>query len=429
MRVVIIGGGLGGLALGSGLRRSGIEVTVVERDSDLAATGGYHITLQRPVQDALAELLPPDVFEQVLASAADGRLRDPDVLWDPRGRMIGRAKLKSDDPGIDIDRITLRLLLAEAVGPDLIIGRSFVRFERATDGTVLSHLDDGSTLRADVLVGADGVHSTIARELAGGATNRPTGITGISGRTALSELTPADRARLGIRSSLGIGPHGTALYFGYLDPAAHAVLEAPELRRSVTTEPTFIWGAMLPDSDHTRALSRFSGADIRDRVTRMLARRGWTGTMTEVISRTDPESVGVFRFHAAPQTAREQAPWAASNVTALGDAVHATPPTAGMGAGAAIRDAARLAQELGRVDRGEKALAVGVRDFETDMRERGADVVRAAMTTVRQILVTATPVGAIATRLALPLLAAVQGVRRRAVARIGAPGSAARAVS
>ena len=200
MRVVVIGGGLGGLALASGLRRAGIEVTVVERDVDLAATGGYHITLQRNVQDALAAVLPPETVERILASAADGRLRDPDVLWDPRGRRIGTVRLKSDDPGIDIDRITLRLLLAEAVGDDLVTGRTATGLRHAASGEVSVVLDDDSVLTADVVVSADGVHSMIARDLAGGPTNRPTGIVGISGRTPLSALDASDRERLGVRS-------------------------------------------------------------------------------------------------------------------------------------------------------------------------------------------------------------------------------------
>ena len=190
------------------------------------------------------------------------------------------------------------------------------------------------------------------------------------------------------------------------------MIDRPDLRRSVTTEPTFIWGAMFRDSDRTRALGTRSGAEVRDGTIAMLAEQGWTLAMTDVIARTDPDSVGVFRFHAAPTDAREQAPWPAGRVTALGDAVHATPPTAGMGAGAAIRDAAALTAELVAVSAGEKALTVGIRDFETGMRERGAAVVRAAMTTVRQILATDTALGAAATRAGLPVLAAVAALGR-----------------
>jgi 2-polyprenyl-6-methoxyphenol hydroxylase-like FAD-dependent oxidoreductase len=107
------------------------------------------------------------------------------------------------------------------------------------------------------------------------------------------------------------------------------------------------------------------------------------------------------------------APWRAGRVTALGDAVHATPPTAGMGAGAAIRDAAHLARALVAARDGEKALAVAVRDFETGMRERGTEVVALAMRPVRGVLATATPLGSAAAAAVLPVLAGVAALRRR----------------
>ena len=420
MRVVVVGGGLGGLALASGLRRSGIDVSVVERDQDVTRTGGYHITLQQPVQQALAALLPADVFERILASAADGRLRDPDVMWDPRGRQIGTIKLKSEDPGIDIDRITLRTLLAEAAGDSLLTGREFTGFERRPDGTVTVHLDHagddagaGADLDADLLVGADGTHSRIATALAGRPVNAPAGIVGISGRTRVADLDPAQQQRLGTRSSLGLGPHATALYFGYLDPVGHAVLDRPDLRGAITTEPTFIWGAMFRESAQTRTMARQTGTELRDATLRRFADRGWQPAMIDVIARTDPDTIGLFRFHAASENARDLAPWAAGSVTALGDAVHATPPTAGMGAGAAILDAHTLTQELQAVDSGTKQLSIAVRDFHADMRPRGASVTHAAMSTVRQILITDSPAGATLTRLALPILAGLTSIRRR----------------
>lgn len=122
MRIIVAGGGVGGLSLAAGLIRHGFEVTVLERDTDLQATGGYHITLQGDVQAALAELLLAGSYERLLASAADGRRREPDVFWDPQGRLVGRMSVKGLDPGIDVDRVTLRLLLADSVGDALRLG-------------------------------------------------------------------------------------------------------------------------------------------------------------------------------------------------------------------------------------------------------------------------------------------------------------------
>lgn len=86
MRVVVVGGGIGGLALGAGLRRRGYEVAVFDRDNDVAATGGYHITLDERAQSALRELVAPQIMRRLLASASALRLRDRDAFWDRRGR-------------------------------------------------------------------------------------------------------------------------------------------------------------------------------------------------------------------------------------------------------------------------------------------------------------------------------------------------------
>ncbi|WP_067972426.1 FAD-dependent oxidoreductase [Nocardiopsis trehalosi] len=416
MRVIVIGGGIGGLALAAGLRRHGVDVAVHERDTDLSATGGYHITLDGNAQAALAELVAPDVLERLLASASAVRLREPDVFWDHLGRELGQGRVKGNDASVDVDRITLRLLLAEAAGDSLTLGRTCTGFERGPDGTVTAAFQDGASADGDLLVGADGAHSVVARRLAGGPTHRATGLVGVSGRTPADRLDADGLRRLGPRSGLAVGPYGTALYVGFLDPVGRAVLDAPHLRASVTTGPTYIWGAMFPEAAGPSAPRALPGPRLRDATLDLLRRRGWGPRPLDVVERSEAEDVAYYRFNAATTDPRRMAPWPAGTATALGDAVHATPPTAGMGAGAAIRDAARLVREIVEVRAGRKAAAVAVGDFEADMRERGAAVVALALRTVHGVLATDTRLGAPLTRAALPLLAGAAALRGRRTA-------------
>ncbi|MFF3015210.1 FAD-dependent oxidoreductase [Streptomyces sp. NPDC057939] len=412
MRVVVVGGGIGGLALGAGLRRRGFEVAVFDRDNDLAATGGYHITLDGRARSALGELVSPRTMRRLLASSSALRLRDRDALWDRRGRLIGRGPDLRDHPGIDVDRVTLRLLLAEEVGGDLYAGRTVTGVGTGDDGAPRVLFADGSATAADLVVGADGTHSLVARYLAGGRTNRPAGIFGFSGRTLRADLTPGDGDRLGTRSGMAVGPWGAALYVGFLDPVGNAALDAPELRMSVTTGPTYIWGAMFPESPATDSLRALRDGALRAALVGRFREQGWAEHTLDVIARADPRSVAAYRFNAAPTRAAELAPWPAGRITALGDAVHATPPTAGMGAGAAIRDAADLLHHLGGVeDGGTPTEAVG--RFEAGMRLRGSEALTLAMRTVRLILATDTALGAAATALTAPVLAAAARLRRR----------------
>ncbi|WP_086823745.1 NAD(P)/FAD-dependent oxidoreductase [Allokutzneria sp. NRRL B-24872] len=413
MRVVVVGGGIGGLALGAGLRRGGHEVAVFDRDADVAATGGYHITLDERAQSALRRLVAPEVVRRLLASASALRLRERDVLWDYRGRVLGHGPDLSGSASIDVDRITLRTLLADAVGQDLHLGRVVVGVGADEGGGPQVNFADGTSVSADLVVGADGTHSVVARHLAAAPTNRPAGIIGFSGRTRRSALTGAEQLRLGTRSTMGIGPRGAALYVGFLDPVGNAALDAPELSMSVTTGPTYIWGAMFPESARTDALRELRGAALRTALLDRFRSHRWAGHTLEVIARADPDSVAAFRFNAASTRAADLAPWAAGRITALGDAVHATPPTAGMGAGAAIQDAADLLAHLDTFTDTTTTIPEVIGRYEAQVRQRGAEVLSAAMKTVRLILATDSTLGALATTALCPLVAAATRLRRQ----------------
>ncbi|MFD5829052.1 FAD-dependent oxidoreductase [Lentzea sp. NPDC060358] len=402
LHVVVVGGGIGGLALGAGLRRHGHEVAVFDRDTDVTATGGYHITLDERALSALDRLVAPEVLRGLLASGSALRLRDRDVFFDHRGRALGYGPDLSGSKSIDVDRITLRVLLAEAVGADLHLGKAVTDVGTGADGRPRVGFADGTTVSADLVVGADGTHSLVARHLAAAPTNRPAGIIGFSGRTRRSDLTTAEQRRLGTRSTMGIGPRGAALYVGFLDPIGNAALDAPELSRSVTTGPTYIWGAMFPESARTDSLRELHGAALCTALLDRFREHRWAAHTLEVIARTDPGSVAAFRFNAASTRAGDLAPWPAGRITALGDAVHATPPTAGMGAGAAIQDAADLLDALSGT-----ALTEAIERYEARMRERGGEVLTAAMRTVRLILATNTTLGALATAALCPLAATI----------------------
>ncbi|MFI6166430.1 FAD-dependent oxidoreductase [Nocardia sp. NPDC051052] len=411
MRIVVAGGGIGGLALGAGLRRRGFEVSVFDRDTDVTETGGYHITLDGRALSALSELVEPQIMRRLLASGSALRLRERDAFWDRRGRLLGHGTDLSNSSSVDVDRITLRMLLAESVGDDLHLGCHVTGVEGGVADDPRLLFADRAPVAADLVVGADGTHSVIARHLAGGATNRPAGIIGFSGRTLRADLSVGEQKRLGPRSGFAAGPRGAALYIGFLDPVGNAALDAPELRMSVTTGPTYIWGAMFPESAATDALRELRGEKSRSALVARFRERGWAERSLEVLTRADTHSVAGFRFNAASTRAADLAPWAGGRITALGDAVHATPPTAGMGAGAAIRDAADLVDHLTVSASGAITLTAAIQQFESGMRERGSEVLTSAMKTVRWILATDTTLGATATAISTPILAAATRLR------------------
>ena len=436
MRVVIAGGGIGGLALAQGLKRAGIEVLVAERDVDLTATGGYRLHLRATALQALRVLLPPSLVERLYAaSAAD---HHGIAVRDHRARLLVHAAPpapagpgRPPDPALDVDRITLRLVLADGLDDVLRLGTTVVAHTADAHGVTVrlrqairptEHIE--SEVRCDLLVAADGARSTVAAQLAGGPTATPTGFSGIAGWTSVDALSDKAREVLATGSLLAVGPGGAGLYASWHDPARDSPLH-PHHRQDnadgalgaggVSPIARVIWGVIALET----ALPTGLGADLRSRppeqvlaiAVAALRERGWTQPLRSLVERADPATVGAFSFLAADPD--HIAPWPASRATALGDAAHAVPPTGGRGAATAVEDAADLCATLQQAAAGEVTAVMAVHDYEQQLRARGAAAVRESLQPLGWIKGTATPAGAVAARLALPVAsAAASGVRK-----------------
>ncbi len=399
MRVVIAGGGIGGLALAQGLKRAGIEVLVAERDVDLTATGGYRLHLRAPALQALRVLLPPSLVERLYAASAADRYGI--AVRDHRARLLVRAAPPASagpgrppSPELDVDRVTLRLLLADGLGDELQLGTTVEAHTADADGVTVrlrqaTHPTEHneSAVRCDVLVAADGARSTVAAQLAGGPTATPTGFAGIAGWTSADALQGTARQVLATSSVLAVGPGGAGLYASRHDPARDSPLH-PRHRQDnpagapgadgVPPEARVIWGMIALETALPTGLS----ADPRSRppeqvlaiAVAALRERGWTPPLRSLVERADPETVGAFSFLAADPN--HIAPWPASRATALGDAAHAVPPTGGRGAATAIEDAADLCATLQQAATGEVTAVMAVHGYEQQLRARGAAAVR-----------------------------------------------------
>ncbi|MEV6841949.1 FAD-dependent monooxygenase [Actinoplanes sp. NPDC051411] len=155
MRIVVAGGGIGGLALAIALQRRGIDCTVLERDRVLSSAGGG---LQlSPNGTAVLRRLG-------LGAALDGAFRPAGRQlrrWRDGG-LISRVPLGRDalrrygDPYVTVRRSVLRRLLYDVVAPRVRLGRAAT----ALAGTGVT-LSDGSFEPADVVIGADGLNSAV----------------------------------------------------------------------------------------------------------------------------------------------------------------------------------------------------------------------------------------------------------------------------
>ena len=165
MRAAIIGGGVGGLTAAIALRKAGIEAVVYERAADLHhAQAGGGLQLWSNAMVVLRELEAAEPLE-----SAATVLRQLDFrTWHDRSLIawsFDEAHEKFGEPTLGIARGDLYAGLASVLDDDAVqLGRVCTGFQEDAEGvTVL--FADGAKEQVDLLVGADGVRSTVREKL------------------------------------------------------------------------------------------------------------------------------------------------------------------------------------------------------------------------------------------------------------------------
>jgi 2-polyprenyl-6-methoxyphenol hydroxylase-like FAD-dependent oxidoreductase len=117
---------------------------------------------------------------------------------------------------------------------------------------------------------------------------------------------------------------------------------------------------------------------LRDAMLRAI--EGWHPAARALVAGVDLDSIFVIPFGFLEPAA----PWEPSRVTLAGDAAHAMLPTLGLGANLALRDAARLFNQLSAAARGEASITAAIGTYEQDMRDYVYPFMRMTMDHDRQ---------------------------------------------
>ena len=377
VKVAVAGAGVGGLGLAQGLRKAGLEVTVYERDQALDAGGqGYRLHLD--AGPALRACLPSDLYD--LCVATSGQPGTAVTVASRSLRTLRRIEMGPPGPlpaPTSVNRQTFRQILAARLDGVIEFGRACTGFDQDAGGVTV-RFADGSSARADVLVGADGIGSPVRRRYLPHATVEETGIVCLYGRTPLTgqtrPLLPA-AVRDGFTAVLG---GSTGMAAGLLDfrepPPLAAGRIAPDVRLSPVS-PYLMWavtGAARQFAGPRGYLDGLSPADLHAAAAHAIRR--WHPDLVRLVGLAAVEETSLIEV----RTAVPVPAWPASRVTLLGDAIHAMSPARGSGASTALRDAALLTTELAAVARGEKDLVQAVGDYERQMTDYGFAAVRAS---------------------------------------------------
>lgn len=306
--VVIVGGGIGGMTAALLFADIGAQVTLLERVEAPAAVGAG-ILLQ---PNGLAVLTALGLGEALEAAGCRPRTS---TLRNARGATI--ADLAPPETGRSWDHLlALRRSSLHQILIDAVVGRSGIatRFgaevtAARSDGTVeLRWHDRVSTITADLVVGADGVSSTVRHSGAFGARVRDTGARYLRGLVEGPELDLEGEywTPLGLFGGALVGASTTYFYAAVTAPPLATAVAARDLEALRSA-----WADVLPVV-----------APVLDRVQR------FDDLLINDVTRVDCDH------------------WVDGRLVLLGDAAHAMAPTLGQGANSAIVDAAVLTAEL-----------------------------------------------------------------------------------
>ena len=316
-KVVIVGGGLGGAAAALALHRRGIDVAVYEKAPELTEIGaGLNLS-----PNALKAFRHLGIEDAVVAVGF--QTKDQVIRSFRSGRVIARTKRSGDVAArygaefLTIHRADLLDTLSGALPDGMIrLGASSTGVESHDNGAV-AHFADGSSVEADVVIGADGIHSVVRDTLFGPIEPRFTGCIcwrGLVPREALADPS------YGLEMTAWWGPHGHVV---------HYPVRRGELVNFVAHFDSDGW----TDESWTHECDSSELAETY---------AGWNRNLLKLFESSD------LYYKWALYDRDPLDSWTVGRATLLGDSAHPMLPYLGQGACMAIEDSCILAEAIAR---------------------------------------------------------------------------------
>lgn len=362
--VAIIGAGIGGVALAVACLHRGIPFTLYERDNSFSdRSQGYGLTLQQASKA---------IKSFGIISLKEGVVSTKHVVHNVEGKVVGEWGMRKWLPSetksfpkktnIHISRQSLRLALLEQLGGQDKVqwGHQLIDFkENNNDGVDLSFQVNGEIkkVKADIIVGADGIRSSVRKMLIG------------------ENITPL--RYLDCIVILGICPLNAFenINSPLLDSAT--VFQTANGNERIYIMPydsnSIMWQLSFPISEiDAKELSTKGPKFLKEEACR---RTQWHAPIPEILAATSEAQISGYPVYDRELLTSELLE-KGEKATLIGDAAHPMSPFKGQGANQALLDALKLAQEITKKCKpSSNWKEMGIRksvltDFEAEMLER-----------------------------------------------------------
>ncbi|AES87209.1 zeaxanthin epoxidase, chloroplastic isoform X3 [Medicago truncatula] len=340
LRVLIAGGGIGGLVLALAAKHRGYEVKVFEKDLSAIRGEGRHrgpiqlMSSALSVLEAIDESVVKKIMEVgcVTGNRINGLADGVSGEWFTELDLLTPASRKGLPLTLVICRMTLQDILVNAIGSNILKNKSKVVDFIQEPSKVRVVLENGQHYDGDILVGADGIWSEVRSKLFGWQEAKYSGVTCYSG---LTNYVPPYINTIGYRVFLGLNQYFVASDVGYGKMQWYAFHGEPPSR------------GHFPEGKKKKLMDLFGN---------------WCNEVKTLISET-PENMILQRDIYDRDIINT---WGIGRVTLLGDAAHPMQPNLGLGGCMAIEDCYQLILELDKVGSGfeESQVTSALRRYE-----------------------------------------------------------------